>query len=264
MSTFAYEFLNQLDEQWCEVDLLISEARSAQNQNKEEFYDVLCRSASFLIVAHLEGFVKGLTKCAIRDLNSQVQFKNMPAAIKRTYCKKFLGFDEKALPNYNDRINDMISDLDQSKDMKVCDAPFIFDKNRNPKPESIKIVFERFGVKDIFKCLHESIFDEAFSTRRKLKQLLNIMSWHIRKTLKEYPYKTKNVQLKLTPKNYPTRTLWSEFLDETNRIRHSIAHGNSFSNDESIEAVEEKRDKARLFQLIAIYILYDAINIIEK
>ncbi|MFQ2269931.1 HEPN domain-containing protein [Aeromonas enteropelogenes] len=261
MSTFAYEFLNQLDEQWREVDLLISEARVAQDGGKNEFYDVLCRSASFLIVSHLEGFVKGLTKCAIRDLNSQVQFKDMPAAIKRTYCKKYIGFDENTLPNYNDRINDMISDLEKSQDIKVCDTPFIFDKNRNPKPESVKIVFERFGVKDIFQCLHESVFDEAFSARRKLKQLLNIMSWHIRRTLIEYPYETKAEKLKLSPKKYNKRTLWSEFLDETNRIRHSIAHGNSFSNDESIEAIEEKRDKARLFQLIAIYILYNEINV---
>ena len=53
MSTFAYEFLNQLDEQWCEVDLLINEARNAQAQSKEDLYDVLCRSSSLLIVAHL-------------------------------------------------------------------------------------------------------------------------------------------------------------------------------------------------------------------
>ncbi|MEB6608777.1 HEPN domain-containing protein [Aeromonas sanarellii] len=261
MSTFAYEFLNQLDEQWCEVDLLINEARNAQAQSKEDLYDVLCRSSSLLIVAHLEGFMKGLTKCAIRDLNCQVKFKDMPAAVKRTYCKKFIGFDESVFANYNVIINDMISDLEKSQDIKVCDTPFIFDKNRNPKPDSIKTVFERFGVKDIFKHLHESIFDEAFSARAKLQQLLRIMSWHTRKKLKEYPCETSSIRLKLSPKKYQARTLWSEFLDETNKIRHSIAHGNSFSNDESIESIEERRDKARLFQLAAIYILYDAIKV---
>ena len=88
MSTFAYEFLNQLDEQWCEVDLLISEARSAQNQNKEEFYDVLCRSASFLIVAHLEGFVKRAYKMCYKGFKFSGAIQKYACSYKKNLLQK--------------------------------------------------------------------------------------------------------------------------------------------------------------------------------
>ncbi|EIM4665444.1 hypothetical protein LM945_005336, partial [Escherichia coli] len=58
MATFIADYLDTVDLQWKEVDILVNEAIRVQNLN-EELYNALCRSITVLIVAHMEGFVKG-------------------------------------------------------------------------------------------------------------------------------------------------------------------------------------------------------------
>lgn len=90
MSTFLKEYLNQLEEQWTEVDVLITAASKCE-ENDKELFNAMCRSTSVLIVAHMEGFIKDLTKNLIRDLNANKEFSELPKAIQITSCKGYLG-----------------------------------------------------------------------------------------------------------------------------------------------------------------------------
>ena len=253
MSTFIKEYLNQLESQWKEVDILIGSANACEVQNPELF-NAICRSTSVLIVAHMEGFIKDLTKNLVRDLNTNKEFNELPRAIQNTCCQGYLGFDQSRIPKYHDSIEDLISHLSECTGYKINPESFLFDKNRNPKPDSIQEVFKRFGLKDVFKSLHNSLFDDAFESDSRLHRLLNVAQYFVNRSVKVFPYKVSQDKCNFTAEKYVGRTLWQEFLDEINKVRHAIAHGNTFSNDENIEAIKRRRDKARLLQLVLIYI----------
>ncbi|WP_210561497.1 HEPN domain-containing protein [Psychrosphaera aestuarii] len=245
--------MSQLETQWTEVDVLISSASECENSNPDLF-NAVCRSTSVLIVAHMEGFIKDLTKNLIRDLNSSLDFKDLPRAIQNTCCQGYLGFNATAIPRYQESLEDMIQHLSECSGYKVPHEPFIFDKNRNPKPDSIQEVFKRLGSKDVFKSLHNSLFDEAFESDNRLQRLLVIAKYFVERSVHTFPYKASMQQCNLKYEKYSGRTLWQEFLDEINKIRHAIAHGNTFSNDENIDALRRRRNKAKLLQLVLIYI----------
>lgn len=253
MSTFLKEYLNQLENQWTEVDVLISSASECEIDN-QELFNAICRSTSVLIVAHMEGFIKDLTKNLIRDLNANKQFMDLPRAIQNTCCQGYLGFDNKAIPKYQDSINDMISHLSSCSGYEIQPEHFLFDKNRNPKPDSIQEVFKRFGLNDVFKSLHNSLFDDAFESDARLQRLLVVAQHFVERCVSTFPFNASLVNCNLQNNKYSGRTLWQEFLDEINKVRHAIAHGNTFSNNENIESIKRRRNKAKLLQLILIYI----------
>lgn len=254
MTTFISDYLDTVDLQWNEVDLLVDEAIAVQH-TKENLYNALCRSITVLIVAHMEGFIKGAVKNIISDY-TDVEFKNLPNSIKRTYCKKYLGFDEKAFPAYQDTIQCLIEDLERSTDFKISHEPFIFDKNRNPKPDSIETVASRFGVKDIFKNLHNSRFDNVFAmSQTQIKRSLEISSKMIKRRLATFPYKISKHPYQTSPVKYPGRSLWQTFLDDVNQKRHKIAHGNDFNNTSDINSLIEFKDKVRIFQYSFLLII---------
>ena len=253
MSTFIREYLEQLKTQWEEVDVLIGSAVECEKEN-QELFNAICRSTSVLIVAHMEGFIKDLTKNLIRDLNSNKEFSELPRAIQNTCCKGYLGFNSTAIPKYQESINDMIQHLSECTGYRVTPEPFLFDKNRNPKPDSIQEVFKRLGHKDVFKVLHKSLFDEAFESDSRLHRLLSLSQFFLDKRVSVFPYKVSINTLNLKDEKYTGRTLWQEFLDEINKVRHAIAHGNTFSNDENIDDIKRRRSKAKLLQLALVYI----------
>lgn len=254
MNTFIKEYLGQLETQWKEVDVLIALAIKSEGNNDQESFNAICRSASVLIVAHMEGFVKDLTKNLIKDLNANREFSELPRAIQSTCCQGYLGFDQKAIPKYQDSLNDMIRHLSECTGYDVPPEPFLFDKNSNPKPNTIQVVFKRLGHSDVFKSLHNSLFDDAFESDSRLKRLLVVAQYFVEKGASEFPFKVSMGKFNLTNSKYSGRTLWQEFLDEINNVRHAIAHGNTFSNKEDIAAIKSKRNKAKLLQLILVYI----------
>lgn len=254
MATFIADYLDTVDLQWKEVDILVEEAIRVQNSN-EELYNALCRSITVLIVAHMEGFVKGAVKNIISDYAS-IKFKDLPTSLKRTYCKKYLGFDEKAISGYHDTIQCLIDDLEKSDDFKISHEPFIFDKNRNPKPDAIENIASRFGVKDIFKNLHESRFDKIFAmTSPEIKSALNLISLLIKRKIDNFPYTIRKNAYNTTPCKYNGRSLWQTFLDDLNQQRHKIAHGNDFNNAADINSLMELKDKVRILQYSFLLII---------
>jgi hypothetical protein len=151
---------------------------------------------------------------------------------------------------------EMIEDLSSSNDFKVSFEPFLFDNNRNPKPESLKIICCRFGVNDIFANLHESIFDNIFESDVILSRQLSRFEKLVKLATNEFPYRAKVTNFGLVPKKYNgTRTLWQGFLDNLNQIRHKIAHGNTFENFDGIADLKRRRDQVKLLKLVVTYVL---------
>ncbi|MCE0799584.1 hypothetical protein LVQ77_04600 [Buttiauxella sp. S04-F03] len=223
--------------------------------SNSELYNALCRSITILIVAHMEGFLKGAVKNIISDYNS-VKFKNLPNAVKITYCKKHLGFDESAFANYHERIRHLIADLETSSDFKISHEAFTFDKNRNPKPDSLDSIASRFGVSDIFKNLNESLFDEVFSmTSTRIKKALPIVSKRIKRKLSKFPYQFEKNPYGTEPVKYRGRSMWQTFLDDLNMKRHTIAHGNDFQNSLYINTLIDLKDKVMILQLSFLLII---------
>lgn len=254
MATFIADYLNTVDLQWKEIDILAQEAIRVESSNTE-LYNVLCRSITILIVAHMEGFIKGAAKNIISDYSS-VEFKNLPNAVKITYCKRHLGFDETAFPNYHERIKTLISDLERSSDFKITHEAFTFNKNRNPKPDTLESIASRFGVSDIFKNLNGSLFDEVFSmTSPRIKRILPIASKKIKRMVINFPYQVGKEPYGTESKKYKGRTLWQTFLDDLNMKRHTIAHGNDFNNTIDINTLIELKDKVMILQLSFLLII---------
>ncbi|WP_447877946.1 HEPN domain-containing protein [Serratia fonticola] len=254
MATFIADYLDTVDLQWEEINILASQAAKVESSDYD-LYNALCRSITILIVAHMEGFVKGVVKNIVSDYKS-VEFINLPLSLKITYCKKHLGFDESAINNYHDRVRNLISDFELSKDFKISHEPFIFDKNRNPKPDAIENIASRFGVNDLFKNLHESRFDDVFSmTSTEIRNILPLLSESTKRKLSEFPYCIRKNIYKTNPKKYKGRTLWQTFLDDLNQKRHTIVHGNDFNNSTNVNALLELKDKVRVLQFCFILIL---------
>ncbi len=90
MATFLSDFVQSLENNWEEVDTLLLHAEEVKDINLK-LYNALCRSVTILIVAHLEGFIKDLIKNIVQDINRNCEFSNIPEALKRTYCKSYLG-----------------------------------------------------------------------------------------------------------------------------------------------------------------------------
>lgn len=247
MATFIADYLDTVDLQWKEVDILVEEATRVQETN-EELYNALCRSITVLIVAHMEGFIKGAVKNIINDYAS-LKFIELPPSLKRTYCKKYLGFDEKALSNYQSTMQNLIEDLEKSEDFRISYEPFIFERNKNPKPDAIENIASRFGVNDIFKNLHNSRFDRIFEmSSPQIKKTIELTAALLKKRICNFPYKIRKNAYFTKPTKYNGRTLWQTFLDDLNQQRHKIAHGNDFNNSTDINSLISLKDKVRVLQ----------------
>lgn len=248
MSTFLQEYVSSLGDRWAEVDLIIDKAKSAKDDDFA-FYNAICRSATILIVAHLEGFVKDLTKCVINDLNRNGSFSNFPVAIKRTYCSKYLGaVPDKDVGTYQKKINTLISKLDEL-DCKITHEPFLFPKNKNPSANMLITIFENFGISNVFGYLHNSQVDDVFAmSLSEIKEKTNELKGLVVVAAQTYPYVVSFDELGFEKRKLPGRTLWEEFIEQINQRRHSVAHGTDFDNADDVSDLEKRKAKVELLQ----------------
>ena len=259
MSTFLHDFVNQIDEKWSEVDLLISKAKEVQEEN-QSLYNALCRSVTVLIVAHLEGFTQDLVKSIVHDLNRELSFDQLPTAIKRTYCFNYLGRnfgsnDKK----FEQKISKLIDKFDEVN-CEISQEPFLSAVNRNPNPEIIHTIFKNFGIEDVFALLHESDLDNVFSdTISVTKAKIEILKNEIKDEILSFPYTFDKSKYNLVKSAYQQNTMWQEFLDQINQKRHLVAHGSEFENLDDAAELEERKAKVVLLQFGLIGILSNVI-----
>ncbi|XOF33261.1 MAG: MAE_28990/MAE_18760 family HEPN-like nuclease [Candidatus Electrothrix sp. YB6] len=262
MATFLSEFLDQLDEKWQEIDILLGEAKKQEDLNYD-LYNALCRSITVLLVAHLEGFTKELVRSVSQDLNKNCSFSELPQKIQNTYCIKYIGNPpDKRSHSYWKKVKNL-SEKFSELEANISFEPFLTTTNKNPKPDTIKLIFSGFGVENVFSCLHDSELDNVFSgTNRELKESIDKERSILKKSLVVFPYSCQESRLNLKESTIKVarRTLWQEFLDEINRKRHEVAHGNDFDNTESVDVLETRKDKVVFLQLGLIELLASVIT----
>jgi hypothetical protein len=262
MSTFLSDFVEQLDEKWKEIDILLAEAKKHEESNSD-LYNALCRSITVLIVAHLEGFTKDLVKVIVRDSNQEYSFDMLSIAMQRTYCTKYLGNPSDHNGNYDLKVKKLSEKFCEMKS-KISHEPFLMSSNKNPKPDVLKSIFKNFGVEDVFLNLNESALDEVFSeTDNELEDKITAIRKHLKAEITTFPYQCTAERLALNKsikaKNIK-RTLWQSFLDEINQKRHEVAHGNDFDNGESVKILDARKNRVVYLQLGLIELLASIIQ----
>ncbi|QLE09952.1 hypothetical protein HYD28_13880 [Pseudoalteromonas shioyasakiensis] len=250
MDTFVRDYISELDQRWGEVDILIEQAEKCIEENLL-LYNALCRSISILMVSHMEGFMKDITRNVIQDINNNLDFHQIPHSIKRTFCIGYLGSENSSAH----RIENMIADFSEYKDVKLKPEHFLVKDNKNPKPQLIKDILAGFGISDIFQNLHSSFFDNTFESSQKASRNLNRLKNIINIVTSKFPYDGSINRFNLNKEKYRNRTLWQEFLDNLNQNRHKIVHGNMFDNIDSINEIKLRLDKVKILQLLVVYVL---------
>lgn len=229
IQTFINLRFEQIEKRFKEVELLLSLAITYQDDN--ETYQSLCRSAHVLMVSHIEGLYKDISKDIIDDLNSNTNFDQIKKPIFNSHCSFFIHTIEsdKSTLKIQEKLWNAFKDYPTS--LKI--EPFLFIDNKNPAPQIIETILEKFGVKNFFWSLKDSDLDVVFEDEKKKTQKLHDrLIKYIKKGTMNFPYtvdssfynpKTKTGEKKVT-------TLWEDFLNNFLKERHNIIHGNRLDN----------------------------------
>lgn len=264
MSTFLNDYIHSIDEKWQEIDILITNAKKIEDSD-EELYNALCRSITVLLVAHLEGFTKNLVKNVVRDLNQHCTFSALPIAIKRTYCKKYLGSNDNKKNNAYEKSMSKLIEKFEEINCGIEDEPFFFTKNKNPNSSVLKTVFNNFGITNIFEYLNGSSIEAMFSwSHLEIKSSAVDLRKIILDGTEIFPYTIIMDGYGFEKNKSKAKTLWEEFLEQINQKRHSIAHGNVFQNAQTVLELEVTKSKILLLQFAFIAILATKLSKIEN
>ena len=262
MSTYVASRVDSLADRWQEVDILILEA--AKERGNTALYNVLCRSTTLLVVAHLEGFMKDVAKDIIQDINSFSSFKSSPIFLKRTFCKQFI--DTNSDTSIDPRMRKMI-DVFDGLETKFAVDPFLvegnYGTNKNPSPTVISKICSNFGVDNFFWLINGSRLDLVFSgTTSEVIELAKELHEHVSTGVSQFPYGTSPAIFRIVEKGNPSnknRTIWETFLDNVLSHRHDIAHGSSFENSLAVEELQDFRNKVQILQYAIIIVLCNKI-----
>jgi len=261
MTTFVHNLVNSIDDRWHEVRILVKRASEERHTNTD-LYDALCRASVLLIVAHLEGFIKESAKAIIYDLNKFSRFRDSPLALKKTFCKPFVGALQEEGKDIEARIKRLIQTL-EGLETQFLVEPFLvetaYGNNKTPSPHVINRICGNFGVRDIFSWLNNSSLDIVFSGVNSEVELLlhDLRSYTLNKTV-DYPYSINLSDfgiIKPALKTNNSRSFWETFLDQLVRYRNDIAHGSSLVNSFSIEDLVDFQNKVIVLKYGLVLVL---------
>lgn len=254
MSTYVFVRFESLQKRLDEIDLILSYA--SQNESLYELYTSLCRSAQVLLIAHFEGAIKEFTKDALDDFNkSMYNFVDSPDALKMTFCSSFISEN-------TDQRNKLL-DTFNSLPVKYNVAAFLSnnhnDYNKNPKPQMIESLLQKFGVVKFLSQIENSDLDVVFQDSKSDQiEIRNKLKAHLTENVESYPYK---VDFELFNIHYDNKiekqkrkkSMWEDFLNEVLTNRHTIAHGNSLESPCSHTEIEQSKLKIEI--LIYAFVL---------
>ncbi|MFJ7994662.1 MAE_28990/MAE_18760 family HEPN-like nuclease [Peribacillus frigoritolerans] len=255
--TYAALFIEDLEERWNEIDLLIDKIKI---QEEQEFVNVLCRSAIVLLVAHLEGFMKEAASVIIKELNQQTSFSQIPKSFQKTYTTFFLNADVNGNVDHNKQKR-LLEEFDKLNAKLLVD-PFLFQQNKNPSPTIIEKVLYNFGVNDFFRLINKSKLDIVFENNpTEISGLLENLKKHIQSATLKYPYQIDLNLFDISIKEGKLKrkdSLWITFLDELLRLRNSIAHGSTFNNEITVPNLIDFKTKVHVLQYGIALVLFNS------
>ncbi|MDN3447990.1 MAE_28990/MAE_18760 family HEPN-like nuclease [Psychrobacter sp. APC 3281] len=250
--------INELESRWDEITTLLKAAEDHKETNVA-LHDAICRSVTVLMVANLEGFYKDLIRNTIDDLNDNYRFNELSEAIQRHYCSKFL--DSQSTDKARNTLTNILIEEFKVLNSNINFKPFLYSKNNNPKPQVIEMLFNNLGINIVFQILKSSRYELVFSEGNSyLEDKISEYTHELHNCSLNFPYQYTSKSFNIltnTSKQRKERTLWEEFLDQLNKRRHEVAHGNDLRNIDSVEHLTFQKNKIIFLQLALIHIIIE-------
>lgn len=254
--TFINFLISELDSRWDEVSILLDTAKRYE-ETDQVLHDAICRSVSVLMVAHFEGFYKDLIKNIIEDIKANTEFCDLSSLMQRCYCSAFI--DPKSSSETQNKITKLLVQKFKELNVSIGYEPFLFNKNQNPKSQTIVTIFENIGIKKIFEIMetseYEAVFEEENSfIEARIATFTELLSDYT--SAFPYPYERKYFNMDATFKG-KRKTLWEEFLEDINRRRNGIAHGSDLGNAHSVENLISTKNKIKCLELALLHVVIE-------
>jgi len=248
--TFVFDKLDDLDRRLNEIDILLTQA--AINQNNIDIYNVLCRSATVLLVAHFEGSLKDFGQAFLDDYNSKDIFRNAKIPIKRTFCEYFMEPSDKG--TYNESLKDKLITYFDQVNINLNVDPFVPDYG-NPSPHHIETIAKKFGINNFFAQLGGSTLNIVFEQNMSnILVLKNDLRSEINTNINQFPYQINFNRFNIYDNaRFKGTTLWHDFIDNLLKKRHDVAHGTVISN--TINHTDLELSKLKIEILMYGYII---------
>ncbi len=265
MSTAVFEVARSVSSRIAELERFTNLAADAE-ENNEGLFNSLCRACCVLLAAHLEGFVKELSKALISDLQYNFKsFSNMPDAMQRTFCQRIAFYENVPQGEIDQRVK-QLKDFFSVNSVVIDFQAFSYkeNKNRNPGPDVVNDLFLKIGVPSVLDSISggrlERIFENDsslnYSILRDIRSFIsNFYSFPYRRLPGEYSFNYRPGKASSGGKPKGQVSLWHTFIEEVMQRRHSIVHGDTMANETNLS--ELKRDVEKM-QVLMYSILYSS------
>jgi hypothetical protein len=228
--------------------------QKAIKEQEDAQYAAVCRACSVLLVSHLEGFVKELCKAIADDLTTNLgSFARMPEAMKRAFCEKIASYDNVPKEEIEQRIK-QLSAYFTANSVTIDFAAFSYkeNKNRNMGADVIDAALAKIGIPTAVYSASGTVFDGIFSGD-------DFLAFMLMRDLKKYRSVLRRFPFSLLPRRYvfsyrvakkggqSAETIWHAYLEQIMARRHAIAHGDTMTNDVTLEELSHDVRKMSVF-----------------
>lgn len=247
MSTACFDLARSIPGRIGELRVLIGEAGRVETED-EGLYNAICRATCVLLASHLEGFLKELASSIVSDLNYHVEgFAEMPAAVQRTFCKKIAYYEGVQASEIETRVKQLMTFFGRnSVNVDMTAFPYKESANKNPNPNVIEKALEKLGVPDVLWSIATPAFEVVFDNDQRTNYRLTRDLRRMVSKVYRFPFQEmvgRYGRRSRPAKSGGAQTLWHTFVEEIMTRRHSIAHGDTLSNDTSWEELNRDSDK---------------------
>lgn len=270
MSTAIFDVATSLHQRVAELERIVVLADQILDKDKdEEAYNTLCRACCVLLASHLEGFLKDLSKSLIIDLNFYLKsFSKLPAAVKNTFCQKIAFYEGVANEEISLRAKQLMAFFENnSVTVDLHAFPYKETANKNPAGDVIDNALAKLGIPNALFSISGGKMELIFANDPSWNYMVRRDMRRFRSCVYGFPYRRLPVAyaFKYRPeKNEQSKaekTIWHTFIGEVMRRRHSIAHGDTMSNEAT--TAQLRQDIGRM-DVLMHGLMYSAVNHLLK
>lgn len=237
-NTFLHLLPDDLSSRFSEVQQLIDLSRKATEHSQ-----VLLKSASVLLISHLEGALKEMVSSFILDVDDAKDYSQLPDFLRREFVSTYVrvdGVKESVNAERIENLDLLLTQCNPNLDPEV----FVVGDNRNPSPAIISKTAARLGVENIFSILDASKLKDVFQQQKlsALDSILQDLIHEVKSGSGSYPYKLNLGKFSLLtriPNPSKVTSFWETFLDSILVRRHKIAHSATYSGELDETALEQ-------------------------
>ena len=254
MESNLFQLLQQYDQSWNEINILITMAEEVapdKETSDVDRYSSICRAATVLICARNEGYLKELFRAYFDDINQNIAFNEVKEGFILSSFTKYYTDKEKFLRFFNDKLKEMDFKLDYEEFLNPNDEREV--RGKNITTSYITKIANRVGYLQLIESLEMSKFKDVFSNEKNENiDCYNDLLGYVMEKSKEFPYEFKLFEYRLVSpkKNMKTSGLWQGFLDNLIIKRNQIAHGLSRNNLVNTNDLKDFLIKSKILSLV--------------